>query len=135
MTVRKRVVCAWIEDALGNVLLSQRKPGEHLEHLWEFPGGKIEPGEDADTALRRELSEELGIEARIGDELARVEHAYADRVIELSLHRVLEFSGEVQAKDVAAVRWASPEWLDDHAHEMPPADVPLIAQVRRNRAC
>lgn len=120
------VVAALIERD-GKVLLDLRKRGTHQEGRWEFPGGKVEPGESDADALRRELREELGIEAQIdGPEIARVEHAYEAFDLTLVLYAV-RFSGEPRAIEVADVRWFEPSAL--RALEMPPADVPLIDAV------
>lgn len=74
---------------------------------WEFPGGKIEPGEDEETALRRELEEELGIHATIGPKLTTVRHTYSSqRTVELHFFLVEAFQGEIQNLIFAAVRWA-----------------------------
>lgn len=132
---RKQVVCAWIRRENGEILLSQRKAGAHLEHLWEFPGGKIEPGESPEAALARELREEIGIDAVIGSELARVEHEYIGKdgapwIVELALYSVTSFTGTPRLLDVAALEWVSDAWLDANMHRLPPADVPLLAKAR-----
>jgi 8-oxo-dGTP diphosphatase len=76
------VTAAIIEDH-GRYFVTRRMKGAHLEGLWEFPGGKIEPGESLRDALRRELKEELGTEAVVGEEVFTVTHDYADRRVEL----------------------------------------------------
>lgn len=112
----------------GKVLLDLRRRGTHLEGRWEFPGGKREDGETDEEALRRELIEELGIEAAIGPQIARVEHAYEDFDLVLVLYAV-RFSGEPEARDVEAVQWFEPEAL--RTLPMPPADLPLVDAVLR----
>lgn len=117
-----------IED--GRVLLTQRKRGTHLEGLWEFPGGKVEPGEDPREALSRELKEEVGIDAAVGDVVDVTFHRYAEKSVLLLFFRAerLEGSPMPAALDVADVRWAgAPDLRDDL---FPAADVAVLAKVR-----
>ncbi len=116
----------------GKVLLSRRMQGTHLAGLWEFPGGKVEPGEGPREALARELQEELGVRAQVGDCLDVVHHVYADAGRELillffacTLH---EQSAEPQLLQVAEVAWVGPDHLADYP--LPPADAPLLTRVR-----
>jgi mutator protein MutT len=96
----------------GKILIGQRPRGEWGELEWEFPGGKLEPGEDAPTALARELREELAIEAEIGPELARYEHQYdgTPRVL-LIFHGVTRFEGEPKNLAFEQIVWETPERL------------------------
>lgn len=119
------VVAALIERD-GKILLDRRSPGTHLAGRWEFPGGKREPGESDPQALARELEEELGVEARIGAEVARVRHGYDDFDLTLVLYRA-EVSGEPSAEGVAEIAWFEPAAL--WALDMPPADRPLVEAV------
>ena len=114
----------------ARVLLSQRKTGTHLAGAWEFPGGKVEPGEDPRAALARELEEELGLDAEIGDPLEVTFHRYPTKSVLLLFFLATRRPGsaEPRALDVAAVRWASLEELRDE--EFPPADVAVLAKVR-----
>ncbi len=119
-----------IEDR--KVLLSRRKAGTHLEGLWEFPGGKVEAGEDPRDALRRELDEELGVRATIGDIVDVTFHRYedADKAVLLLFFEAEREDGspEPTAIDVAEVGWFGPGELDPAA--FPPADVAVLAKVR-----
>jgi 8-oxo-dGTP diphosphatase len=125
--MRKRVqVVAGLLEREGSVLVDRRRRGTHLEGLWEFPGGKIEPGETPEQALVRELREELGVEAAVGEHVATIEHPYPEFDLSLALYAV-RFSGEPQALEVAEVRWVPLAELA--ALPMPPADVPLVAAV------
>lgn len=109
------------------VLLDRRRPTGRHAGLWEFPGGKREPGETDEQALERELFEELGVESRIGAEVSRVLHAGDGVRLTLVLYRA-EIIGEPMAKDVDAIEWFALDQLE--RLPMPPADRPLVAAVR-----
>ena len=111
----------------GKVLLDRRPPGGRHAGLWEFPGGKREPGETDEQALARELFEELGVESTIGAEVARSRNL-ADVDITLVLYQA-EIRGEPVAKEVDAVEWFDPQALA--SLPMPPADKPLLEAVLR----
>ena len=118
----------------GRVLLTQRKTGTHLAGAWEFPGGKVEDGEDPREALRRELREEVGIDARVGEIVDVTFHRYddADKAVLLLFFAATREtrSPEPRAVDVAATRWAAREELRDE--DFPPADVAMLGKVRRS---
>lgn len=108
------VVAAVIERA-GLILIGQRKPRGRHGLKWEFPGGKVEPGEGSREALVRELREELGIEARIGDELERYDFSYSEgNVTRLIFFHVVEFAGEPEILDFAQVAWVERSRLPDY---------------------
>jgi len=121
------IVAAALVDADGRVLVQQRAAGRAMAGLWEFPGGKIERGESAETALVRELKEELGIStetaclAPAGFGTAPIEDG---RELLLLLYVCRKWSGIPKALDAAALRWVRP--LELHDLPMPPADLPLI---------
>ncbi len=120
------VVAAALVDADGRVLVQQRPPGKALAGLWEFPGGKIEPGETPEAALIRELREELGIDT---DAACLAPATFASAPIAgshliLLLYVVRKWRGQPRALDATALRWEKPVAL--HTLPMPPADVPLI---------
>lgn len=122
------VVAGALVDAAGRVLLAQRPHGKHLAGLWEFPGGKVEPGESAHAALARELREELGIEARDFAPLIAVPWRYPEKTIRLEALRVVAWEGEPHPHDAEALRWMLPREIDPAT--MPPADRPLLAALR-----
>jgi 8-oxo-dGTP diphosphatase len=102
----KQVVAALIFKD-GKVLVCQRTRHQTMPLKWEFPGGKIEEGEQPRDALRRELDEELGIEASVGDEVARIRHQYKNgSSVELRFFVVRDYKGELENKIFKDMRWA-----------------------------
>ena len=123
------VVAAALVAPDGRVLLQQRAPGRAMAGLWEFPGGKVEPGERPEPALVRELAEEVGIEVEAGA-LAPAAFASADnggRHMLLLLYLCRRWRGTPEALDASALQWVKPSELA--ALPMPPADVPLVAAL------
>ena len=124
------VAAAALVDGDGRVLIGQRPPGKQLAGLWEFPGGKVEPGETPERCLVRELEEELGIVARI-DCLAPfvfASHAYEDFHLLMPLFLLRRWEGFVERREHADLAWVRPGKLADYP--MPPADLPLVAHLR-----
>ena len=120
------VVAAALVDADGRVLLQQRPPGKPMAHLWEFPGGKVEPGEAPEIALIRELEEELGIRTHASC-LAPATFAsepLGDRHLLLLLYVCRKWQGVAEARHATALQWVRPAQM--YTLEMPPADLPLI---------
>jgi 8-oxo-dGTP diphosphatase len=123
----KQVVAALILRG-QKVLICQRTKYQAMPLKWEFPGGKIETGEQARDALRRELDEELGIEARIGEEVARIRHHYRNGgAIELRFFAVAEFTGEIDNRIFRDVRWVKRDELPDY--DFLDADVKLVKDI------
>ena len=122
------VVAGVLADAAGRVLLAQRPSGRDFAGLWEFPGGKVEPGEDAHAALARELHEELGIAIAASAPLIRVPWRYPHQRIVLEVRRVAAWQGTPQPHDAQALAWAQPAAVDPAT--MPPADRPALAALR-----
>jgi 8-oxo-dGTP diphosphatase len=123
------VVAAALADAEGRILLQQRGQGRHMAGLWEFPGGKVEAGEQPEAALVRELREELGIEV---DDAALIPAAFASEPVAgrhmiLLLYLCRIWRGNPQPLDAAGLRWLRPDEMV--AADMPPADGPLIAAL------
>lgn len=117
-------------DADGRVLLAQRPPGKSMAGLWEFPGGKVEPGETPEAALIRELDEELGISTHASclAPLTFASHAYPDFHLLMPLFACRRWQGTPVSREGQALTWARVSELRDYP--MPPADVPLIAVLR-----
>jgi 8-oxo-dGTP diphosphatase len=125
------VVAGVLSDPQGRVLLTQRTAGKHLAGTWEFPGGKCEAGEAPQDALRRELREELGIEAGSLEPLIAVPWNYREKSIFLDVYRVLEYAGQAHGREAQALQWVP---LNELAQvDMPAADRPVVAALRLPR--
>jgi 8-oxo-dGTP diphosphatase len=121
------VVAGVLRDAAGRVLVAQRPTGKHLEGFWEFPGGKVDPGEAPREALRRELAEELGIEVALARPLIAVPWTYPEKRIVLDAWLVDTYRGTPHAREAQALRWVDRDTLA--SLQMPPADVPVLAAL------
>ena len=117
------VAAAALVDKAGRVLVQQRQPGGEMGGLWEFPGGKIEPGETPELALSRELHEELGIEASDFAPLAFASTPLTGRHLVLLLYLCRSWQGVPTPLYAADLQWVMPQQL--HDLKMPPADLPL----------
>jgi 8-oxo-dGTP diphosphatase len=123
----KRVVAAVIERN-GKLLVCQRTRHQTMPLKWEFPGGKIEEGEQPRDALRRELEEELGIHAKIGHEIARVQHTYPNgAAVELRFFIVREYEGEIENRIFRDLQWSAPEALP--SYDFLEADASLVKDL------
>jgi 8-oxo-dGTP diphosphatase len=122
------VVAAAIVNDRNQVLISLRHKHSHQGGLWEFPGGKVESGETVQTALTRELNEELGISVTQGRPLISVRHKYPDKSVLLEVWLVSQFDGEVHGREGQAVRWVSKSALADY--DFPAANHPIITAVQ-----
>jgi 8-oxo-dGTP diphosphatase len=124
-----KVVAAALYDAHGRVLIAERPPGKHMAGRWEFPGGKIEPGESEAEALSRELREELGVEVASAHPLLALNHDYAERRVEISLWIVERYSGQPRGLDGQKLKWVRPQGLPDE--DVLEADRPFIEALQR----
>ena len=117
-------------DADGRVLLAQRPEGKSLAGLWEFPGGKVEPGESPEACLIRELKEELGIDTWKSclAPLTFASHSYADFHLLMPLFACRRWQGTARGREGQALKWVRPRELRDYP--MPPADAPLVPILR-----
>jgi len=125
------VVCAIIERD-GRFLIARRPEGKHLARKWEFPGGKVEPGESEAEALERELREELGVGVEIVERLTPVEHRYSDRSLRLIAFRCRIVAGVPDAGEHEELRWI--EIGEADAYDFPEADLPILAEYRQKIA-
>lgn len=122
------VVAGILRDRQGRVLLAQRPPGKQLAGLWEFPGGKLDAGEDPFQALVRELREELGVTVSDARFLVASSHPYGDRRIRLHAWTVTDWSGTPQGLEGQALAWHTVHGIDQQP--MPPADWSIAAALR-----
>jgi 8-oxo-dGTP diphosphatase len=127
----KRVVAALIEKD-GKLLVCQRTRHQTMPLKWEFPGGKIEEGEQPRDALRRELEEELGIDATIGDEVARIQHEYPNGgMVELRFFIVRQYKKEIENRIFREIQWAVPKELP--RFDFLEADLTLVNDLAAGR--
>ena len=124
------VVAVALVDMDDRVLIAQRPEGKAMAGLWEFPGGKVKAGELPETALVRELAEELGIDIRESclAPLSFASHVYEDFHLLMPLYVCRTWKGTPEAREHAALKWVRPARLADYP--MPPADTPLVAMLR-----
>ena len=126
---RKRLLlvaaCALV-DADGRVLIAQRPEGKQLAGLWEFPGGKVEPGETPEECLIRELREEIGVETKVAclAPLTFASYGYDDFHLLMPLYVCRRFQGIAAPREGQKLKWVRPQQMRDYP--MPPADAPLI---------
>jgi len=123
-----KVAVAVIGDDAGRILLTRRAEHLHQGGLWEFPGGKLEPGEDTAQALRREIREELGIKVLAHRPLIQISHAYPDRTVVLDVQRVTAWLGEPGGLEGQPLSWVEPRALSDYP--LPAADGHSVAAIR-----
>ncbi len=116
----------------GRLLLTQRPHSGHLGGLWEFPGGKREPGESFRACLRRELLEELGIEVQVGPQVEALTHAYPGQTVHLRFFRCAWKRHQPQTLGCPAFAWVSREELD--RYEFPAADARLLDRLKASDA-
>jgi mutator protein MutT len=113
----------------GKILIDRRKPGGTLGGLWEFPGGKLEPGETISQCITREIREELGIEITVGQELIVLEHTYEKFTVLLHVHHCAHKSGEPQPIECDEIRYVG---LDELNHyEFPAANIQIIQALQQ----
>ena len=121
------VVAAVLRDASGRVLVSLRPAGKPQAGYWEFPGGKLTPGESAVDGLKRELHEELGIDVQRCNEWLKLEHDYPDRHVSLAVWKVSRYAGTVAAQEAQELRWVTRAELQQL--QLLPADWPIVEQL------
>ena len=118
-----------LTNASGRVLIARRGADLHQGGLWEFPGGKVESGEDVRQALARELLEELGIRVEASEPLLTVEHDYGDRRVALDIHQVSHWQGEPRGQEGQPLAWVLPSGLDDY--EFPEANLAIVERLQQ----
>ncbi|NBR31219.1 MAG: (deoxy)nucleoside triphosphate pyrophosphohydrolase [Sphingomonadaceae bacterium] len=130
-TTLRLIVAAALAKPDGHILLQKRPQGKAMAGLWEFPGGKLEPGETPESALVRELQEELGILVRPEDmtAIAFASEAQAEAHMLLLLYLIHDWQGEPQALEAEALLWVDASNMADLP--MPPADIPLVDALKK----
>lgn len=123
------VACGVVINAAGELLAAQRPPGKRAAGYWEFPGGKIEPGEAPELALARELAEELGLVIEAPEPLIDFTHVYSDRRVRLRTYRITRFAGDPQAREGQAFCWIRPDRLLRLTPQLPTVG-PILAALR-----
>jgi 8-oxo-dGTP diphosphatase len=123
------VVAAALIDVDGRVLIAERPPGRSMAGLWEFPGGKVAPGESPEAALVRELREELSIEVceTCVAPFTFASHAYDDFHLLMPLYLCRQWEGDIRPREGQRIKWVRASALRDYP--MPPADLPLIPML------
>jgi mutator protein MutT len=107
----KIIGVAVIWNDAGQILIDRRKPGGKMGGLWEFPGGKVEPGESIETCVAREVQEELGIQIAVGESLMTIDHDYTEFTLTLHVHHCRHLGGEPQTIECDEIRWVMPAEL------------------------
>lgn len=125
---RIHVMAGVVVNNSGHILIARRPDNAHQGGFWEFPGGKLESGEERFEALRRELQEELGISVIDAHPLIDIRHDYPDKTIRLDVWKVTGFSGEAHGAEGQPVRWVEPHELADF--DFPAANRPIVAAAR-----
>jgi len=131
VTSAVRVVAGVLSDSHGRVLIARRPAGKHMAGFWEFPGGKIAPGESGEQALARELTEELGVSLERCHPLLQLRRDYGDRVIELAVFVVDRYRGEATGREAQALKWVRASELA--AEPLLPADRPIVDALNSTR--
>lgn len=123
-----KTVTAAILQIDGKILIARRKKGDALENKWEFPGGKLEPGETPERCLVRELQEEFGIQARVREFFATSSFEYKHIAIELLVYYVEYISGQFHLNEHQEIQWVRPEELD--RYDFSEADIPIARKLQ-----
>ncbi len=130
MTPQK--VTAAVIERNGKILIARRRRGDSLAGKWEFPGGKLEPGETPEECLKRELKEELGIETEVGAFFCSSRFVYPHIAVELLVYRTSYVSGEIELLEHDRVEWVSPETLRET--DFSEADRPVVRRLKEQAA-
>ena len=124
------VVAAGLLFHGGKLLITQRPAGGHLAGLWEFPGGKCEPGETLPECLQRELHEELGVVVNVRECVETLEHAYPEKTVQLSFYQCALVMGEPEGREGQSLAWVGLDELGDY--QFPEADAQLLEKLKAN---
>jgi mutator protein MutT len=124
----KQIGVAVIWNQAGQILIDRRKAGGTMGGLWEFPGGKIEPGETAEACIVREIQEELAIEITVGEQLISIEHTYPTFHLKLIVHHCQHLSGIPQPIESEEIRWVNIADLNNY--QFPAANIAIINALK-----
>ncbi len=127
----KIIGVAVIRNNQGQILIDRRRPEGAMGGLWEFPGGKIEPGETMEECIKREIQEELGIVIEVGEHLITIDHTYTHLRVTLTVHHCRYLTGVPQPIECDEIRWVSLEEIDQFA--FPEANFEIIAALRERK--
>jgi mutator protein MutT len=126
----KHIGVAVVWNEAGQVLIDRRKPEGSMGGLWEFPGGKVEPGESVPDCIRREIQEELAIEIEVGNPLIAITHDYPEFQVTLDVYHCRHISGEPQLIECDAIEWVTIENLNNYT--FPEANVQIIEAIQQD---
>jgi mutator protein MutT len=124
----KQIGVAVIWNQTGQILIDRRKVGGTMGGLWEFPGGKIEPGETVEACIVREIQEELAIEIAVGEHLISIDHTYSTFHLTLTVHHCQHISGVPQPIESEEIRWVNVTDLDNY--QFPAANIAIIDALK-----
>jgi len=114
----------------GQILIDRRRPEGLMGGLWEFPGGKIEPGETVEDCIKREIQEELGIGIEVGEHLITINHTYTHLRVTLTVHHCRHLTGYPMPIECDEIRWVTLDEIDQFS--FPKANIQIIAALRQN---
>lgn len=126
----KKFIAAAIIEKNNKILIAQRAKKDSLFGKWEFPGGKVEQGETLQECLKRELFEELGIQAKVGDYFCTSTFSYKDTLYDMCVFKVPSFEGEIILKEHSAISWVTPDELSNY--DFPEPDLPIVELLQKN---
>ncbi|MEL6927697.1 MAG: 8-oxo-dGTP diphosphatase MutT [Cyanobacteria bacterium J06600_6] len=127
--VHKRIGVAVINDQQGKILIDRRRQSGEMGGLWEFPGGKIEPGETVEECIEREIKEELDIQIRVGDRLTTIVHTYETFDVTLYVHDCQYLSGTPQTLECDEILWVDPDQMNQY--QFPQANIQIIQLLQQ----
>ena len=125
----KQIGVAVINNSQGQILIDRRKQSGEMGGLWEFPGGKIEPGETVEECIEREIKEELDIEIAVGDRLTTITHNYETFKVTLYIHDCQYIGGEPQPLECEEILWVKPEQINQY--QFPAANIQIVSLIQQ----
>lgn len=129
-TTHKQIGVAVINNQQGQILIDRRRQSGEMGGLWEFPGGKIEPGETVEECIRREVKEELDIEIAVGDRLTTISHTYKTFNVTLYVHDCQYISGEPRPIECEEIHWVEPDQMNQYQFPQANSQIVNLLQQR-----